>query len=245
MPFACATLKLIPHTRGALAGEVGTTREKVRRLDLPAAAAAFFGITLLVVGLTLGSTYGFRTAKSLAPFLISWIFLFGFFVRENMAPPEVALIPPSFWKIPNMMLLSWLALGSYSSMVFALVGLFQRWEISNHQSPIISALRFLPSCAIGIPLSGPFQKLCERRPGAARWVIGGGNVMVGVGYILFVFSEGQLGAFRLLLQTACIDRSRRLLLEILVHRVDCRARPSCCCFHRYQVSSLSVRPIRR
>jgi len=103
-----------------------------------------FGIILLILGLTLGATYGYKTAKFLVPFLLSWPMMVGFFVWEARLPPGFALIPSNFWFIPNMNLLMLMALGVYSSWGFILIGFLERWQDVNNESPLIAAIRFLP-----------------------------------------------------------------------------------------------------
>ena len=104
-----------------------------------------FAIILLILGLTLGATYGFKTAKFLVPFLLAWPLFVLFFVWEARLPEGFALIPPSFWFIPNMTLLMFVALGVYSAWGFVLLAGLERWQTVDGNSPIIAAIRFLPA----------------------------------------------------------------------------------------------------
>ena len=146
VPFAISAFPLIPHTSGARANEVESQKEKIKRFDLLGAFSMLAAIILLILGLTLGATYGFKTAKFLVPFLLAWPLFVFFFVWEARLPEGFALIPPSFWFIPNMSFLMFVALGVYSVWGFQLIGFLQRWQVVNHQSPtIIAAIRFLPA----------------------------------------------------------------------------------------------------
>jgi hypothetical protein len=76
--------------------------------------AMLFSIILLVLGLTLGASYGFKTAKFLVRYLLSWPISVLFFIWEAQLPESHALVPPSMWRIPNLTLLIVFALGIYS-----------------------------------------------------------------------------------------------------------------------------------
>ena len=145
VPFAASAFLFIPHTSGARANESKSNREKFKRFDMIGALSMLVAIILLILGLTLGATYGYKTAKFLVPFLLSWPLFVAFFVWEARLPPGFALIPPSFWRLPNMILLMWVALGVYSAWGFILIGFLQRWQDVNNESPIIAAVRFLPA----------------------------------------------------------------------------------------------------
>jgi MFS family permease len=113
VPFSVAAFALAPKTSGDRAGEVNSSREKFKRLDLIGCFLMLISIVLLILGLTLGASYGFKTAKFLVPFLLSWPLFGAFFVWEAKLPATHALIPPSTWRIPNLTLLIFFALGIY------------------------------------------------------------------------------------------------------------------------------------
>lgn len=150
MPFAFAALLLVPHTTGYRAHEVSTTKEKFKRTDYPGAGLMLVAIILLILGLTLGATNGFKTASFLVPFLLSWILFGAFFAWEWKLPASFALVPPSFWFIPNMPLLMLLALMVYPIWGITLIAFLQRWQFVWGDSPIIAAVRYLPSGISGI-----------------------------------------------------------------------------------------------
>lgn len=99
---------------------------------------------LVIVGLTFGASYGWRSAKFLAPFILGVLLYPAFFLWESKQGEKTALLPSSIWRIPNVTVL----------IVFALVSL--GWwacnflpfiEVSHlvHGEPIvISAVRTLP-----------------------------------------------------------------------------------------------------
>ena len=124
-PFALSAFYVVPKTKGDRADEITTGREKFKRLDLVGCVSMLIGIILLILGLTLGATYGFKTAKFLVPFLLSWPIFVGFFIWEAKLPTGYALIPPITWRIPNFTLLIFLR------SVSILGGQVNNWSLSN------------------------------------------------------------------------------------------------------------------
>lgn len=152
----------------------------------------FASIVLLILGLTLGATHGFKTAKFLVPFLLSWPLLLAFFVYEARLPPGYALIPPSFWKIPNMPLLIFFSMGIYGWWAVNQLPLVERFIAVFGESPIKAAVRMLPQglAALGVAMVIPplLNKLKS-----ARWPIAIG-MLVGAGaYVLMIYNpEGGI-----------------------------------------------------
>jgi MFS family permease len=74
LPVAGGSVYLIPNSKGSNADTEG----KWKRLDLLGAGSMLAAIVLLILGLTLGASYGWRKPGFLVPFLLSWV-LFGLF----------------------------------------------------------------------------------------------------------------------------------------------------------------------
>jgi hypothetical protein len=72
---------------------------------------------LLILGLTLGASYGWVTASFLAPFLLSVVLFPFFFWWETRVPEAHALLPPAIWRLPNVPVLVAFALITVSSMI--------------------------------------------------------------------------------------------------------------------------------
>ena len=112
VPFGVSALTLIPQSAGKLVEQL-SPRDKLKRLDIVGCFMMLASIILLILGITLGASDGWKKPGFLVPFLLSWPIFIAFFIYEARLPESYALIPPSFWKIPNMTLLIVFALGIY------------------------------------------------------------------------------------------------------------------------------------
>lgn len=59
-------------------------------------------MVLLILGLTFGAAYGFKIAKTLVPFLLSFVFFTFCFVWEAQLSDEYAVLPARTWNIPDL-----------------------------------------------------------------------------------------------------------------------------------------------
>jgi MFS family permease len=109
IPTAIGSLYWIPKPKGTAA----TVESKWKRLDLVGAFTMLAAIILLILGLTLGASFGYKTAGFLAPFLISFVLFPFFFFWEARLPEGYALLPPATWRIPNFTILIVFALFIY------------------------------------------------------------------------------------------------------------------------------------
>lgn len=109
-------------------------------------------VLLLIVALTLGATYGWKSAAFIAPLVISVIAFPFFFWWETKLPETHALIPTSLWSVPNFtvfLAFSLVILGWWSSNFLPYIEMFQ-----IHGDPlIIAALRTLPQGIAAICIS--------------------------------------------------------------------------------------------
>ncbi len=103
-----------------------------------------FAIVLLILGLTLGASYGFRTAKFLVPFLLSFVLFPFFFVWEARLPEEYALLPAKTWKIPNFGTFIVFALFIYGWWAINFLPFVELFVNVHGEKPIIAAVRLLP-----------------------------------------------------------------------------------------------------
>jgi hypothetical protein len=99
---------------------------------------------LLILGLTLGASYGWATASFLAPFLLSVVLFPFFFWWETRVPEAHALLPPAIWRLPNVTVLvafALLSLGWWSSNFVPFIELFHQ---VHGEKTILAAVRTLP-----------------------------------------------------------------------------------------------------
>jgi hypothetical protein len=154
----------------------------------------FASIVLLILGLTLGATYGFKTAKFIVPFLLSFPLLVLFFIWEAKLPDGYALIPPSFWKIPNMSLLIFFALGIYGWWAVNQLPLVERFIAIFNEKPIIAAVRILPQGLAALAVAMVIPPLLGRLK-SARWPIAIGTLLGAAAYLLMIYNrDGQVGS---------------------------------------------------
>ena len=190
IPVSVFSLRWIPKPRG----EQNDVEDKWKRLDLIGAFLMLSSIVLLILGLTLGASYGFKTAGFLAPFLLAWPLLVAFFVWEARIPEEYALLPAKTWKIPNFTVLIVFALYIYGWWSLCFLPMVEIFTKVYGEKPIIAAVRLLPqgvaAGAVTVLLTA-FPVLSSR----PRWLISGAFVLCTIGYILFTQWTGdQLGS---------------------------------------------------
>jgi hypothetical protein len=190
VPFAFAAFALVPKTSGDRAHEVTDNKEKFKRLDIVGCFAMLFSIILLILGLTLGASYGFKTAKFLVPFLLSWPIFVVFFSWESRLPEGYALIPPSTWRIPNFTVLIVFALGIYPWWAVGQLALVERFLVVFGESPIIAAVRMLPQGIAALATAMVIPNVLTKF--GARWPIAAGMLLGAASYLLMIFGEGQI-----------------------------------------------------
>lgn len=109
-------------------------------------------ILLLIVALTLGATYGWKSAGFIAPLVVSVIAFPFFFWWETRLPETHALLPPSLWKVPNFpvfLAFALIILGWWASNFMPFLEMFQ----IHGDSMIVAAVRTLPEGASAMVIS--------------------------------------------------------------------------------------------
>jgi hypothetical protein len=101
-------------------------------------------IILLILGLTLGASYGWTSASFLAPFLLAAVLLPFFFWWETRVPEAHALLPPSIWRIPNVPVLVLFALITLGWWAVNFVPFIELFHEVHGEKTIIAAVRTLP-----------------------------------------------------------------------------------------------------
>jgi MFS family permease len=189
IPAAVASFIYIPKTQGSIANIEG----KWKRLDLVGAFSILAAIILLILGLTLGASYGWKTAGFLVPFLLSFALFPFFFFWEARIPEEYALLPPKTWRIPNFATLIIFALFIYGWWAVNFLPFIEIFVNIHGEKPIIAAVRMMPEgiSAGAVTVTLTVFPVLVARP---RWPITAGMVLSLVGYVLFSQSGSQIGA---------------------------------------------------
>ena len=186
LPICAISFFWIPKPPGAQ----NDVEDKWKRLDLVGAILMLLAIVLLILGLTLGASYGFKTAGFLAPFLLTWPLCIAFFVWEAWLPPEVAILPSKTWRIPNFTLLIVFATFIYGWYAVSMLPLIEIFVNVFDETPFIASLRLFPlgaAAAIFVVILTSFPVLSSR----PRWTIPVAHLAGAVGYVLFVTWSGD------------------------------------------------------
>jgi fatty acid desaturase len=188
LPVALGSLFWIPKPQG----EDSQVDNKLKRLDLIGAFLMLAAIVLLVLGLTLGASYGWKKPGFLAPFLISMVLFPTFFIWESKLPEGYALLPSATWRIKNFTILIILSLFIYSWWSLNFVPLIEIFVKVHGEKAIIAAVRVIPQslAAMAVTALLTFYPKLVARP---RWPITFGLVMSIIGYVLFSQSRTQVG----------------------------------------------------
>lgn len=103
-----------------------------------------FAILLLILGLTLGASYGFGTPAFLVPFLLSLPLFPLFFWWEARLHPSMSLVPSATWNLPNFTL--WIVLATFTSAWWTCnqIPMIEVYVREKGDSSIIAAVRILP-----------------------------------------------------------------------------------------------------
>lgn len=181
LPMALLGFFWIPKEEGEACAI--SQKEKIKRLDLVGSLLMLSAIVLLTLGLTLGASYGFKTAKFLVPFLLSWALFPAFFVWEAKIPQSSALLPAKTWKIPNFAVLIGFALQLYAWWGVNFLAFVDTFTNVRHERAIIAALRILPQGVVAFMVTLFLTKWPQfvKKP---RWPIAAGMVLGIVGYVL-------------------------------------------------------------
>lgn len=140
-PIVFVSFKIVPKREGV---ESKISEAKWRRLDLVGAMLFLSSIVMLILGLTLGASYGWKTAKFLVPFLLSFVLLPLFFVWEGSLKDSHALLPNKTWRIPNFAVFIILTLELYAWWAITLLSFTEIWMNLYGELAIIAAIRHAP-----------------------------------------------------------------------------------------------------
>ncbi|XP_006458909.1 hypothetical protein AGABI2DRAFT_217721 [Agaricus bisporus var. bisporus H97] len=211
----CGALVLIlcPSPKGAPLSALDKAK-RFKRLDIIGVFLMAVGLILFIFGVTSGSTTGWDSARCLAPFLISFIFLIGFFFWEARIPEEMAAIPPSLWRVENFAIIAGCA--TMPIMWWATVQLLYSWIWQNVYgwSPIMTAVRFLPLGVLGFIMSPLTTSLQQRF--SNKWILLVGHLLALIGTALFPFGDSPQHYWRFVFVGFCIGTTGVLIVYTIV-----------------------------
>lgn len=151
------------------------------------------GIILLILGLTLGASYGWKKAGFLAPFLLAWALFAFFFLWEAKLPEEYALLPAKTWRIPNFAVLIVFALYIYGWWAINFLPFVEIFVKVHEEKPIIAAVRLLPQ-GLAAGFMTVFLTVFPKFVSKPRWTIVVGMIASLVGLTMFTqWKDDQLG----------------------------------------------------
>ncbi|EKM77931.1 hypothetical protein AGABI1DRAFT_42601 [Agaricus bisporus var. burnettii JB137-S8] len=188
--------------------------KRFKRLDMLGVFLMTAGLILFIFGVTSGSANGWDSARCLAPFLISFIFLIGFFFWEARIPEEMAVIPPSLWRVENFAILAGCA--TMPIMWWSIVLLLFSWVWQNVYgwSPIITALHFLPLGLLGFPVTPVATSLQQRF--SNKWVLLGGHILALIGTALLPFGDSPQHYWRFVFVGFCIGTTGIIIIFTII-----------------------------
>ncbi|GMK58556.1 hypothetical protein CspeluHIS016_0505880 [Cutaneotrichosporon spelunceum] len=147
VPVGTAALVFIPRR---MARE--TERHRARRLDLPGVLLMLTAVLCLILALTLGATYGWKSPGFIVPLVMSAVAFPAFFWWESRLDDTYALLPPSLWRVPNFavfLAFGLVILGWWASNFLPFIQMF----ILGGDSMVRAAARTLPEGAAAMACS--------------------------------------------------------------------------------------------
>ncbi|KIJ41092.1 hypothetical protein M422DRAFT_255938 [Sphaerobolus stellatus SS14] len=160
---------------------------RIKRLDLPGVSMLTAALVLFIFAVTSGSIVGWGTATVIVPLVLSVFLTALFFIWEARIPKEIAAVPPSIWKYPNLAILIVVSLQPF--MWWASVQFLFSWYFQEifGWSTIKTAVRFLPLGLVSFPIMGLASVL--QQTFSLKWVILFGDLFVLAGTALFPFAD--------------------------------------------------------
>ncbi|TYJ53179.1 hypothetical protein B9479_006207 [Cryptococcus floricola] len=163
-----------------------------RKMDMPGVVMMMGFLVCLILSLTQGPIDGWGAASFVAPFIISWPLIIGFFVWESKIPANTAILPNTVWMITNAIIASLATLipmGFYgtSQLLFA-----NYWQIAFNWKPLHAAVALLPQGIMTL-VTGVLVKSIPALVEKPRWVIPASALLIVGAEVLQITSSGGEG----------------------------------------------------
>ncbi|KAH8101907.1 MFS general substrate transporter [Cristinia sonorae] len=137
LPLAAISTILIPKTENDPAA-------KNQKLDVPGVFAFTASIILLIFALSQAPSFGWGTARVLAPLIISGALFLAFLYWQTRLPEDTALVPPNMWFIPNFLVLVFVSFCTQIYLTGPILILSEYWPVAYRWSPLTIGLHALP-----------------------------------------------------------------------------------------------------
>ncbi|KAJ9092363.1 hypothetical protein QFC21_006864 [Naganishia friedmannii] len=166
---------------------------KLQRLDLVGVFLMTAALLLFILGLTSGTTDGWKNEHFLAPFLISCLLTVAFFVWESRIHEDKALLSMKLLKLPNLILLCFMAMTPYLWWGTVSLALANYYQIVSHHSAILAAARILPIGIAGL-VGGTLVQYVPTMLSRPKWTVIVGVFMAIVpATVLLILADGGHG----------------------------------------------------
>ncbi|KAJ9114008.1 hypothetical protein QFC22_005826 [Naganishia vaughanmartiniae] len=166
---------------------------KLQRLDLFGVFLMTAALLLFILGLTSGTTDGWKNEHFLAPFLISCVLTAAFFVWESKIHEDKALLSMKLLKLPNLVLLCFMAMTPYLWWGTISLSLANYYQIVSHHSAILAAARIIPIGIAGL-VGGTLVQYMPALLSRPKWtIIGGIFIAIVPATVLLILGDGGHG----------------------------------------------------
>lgn len=128
-----------------------------RRLDILGVILMMDALICFILALTEGPVEGWGSAAFIAPFILSFFLVIGFFTWEARIPPKTAVLPSSVWKIPNIIIASLAVMVAFPFWATSQLQYATYWQIVGGWTPIKVAAAMLPQGLTGLVVGGLAQ----------------------------------------------------------------------------------------
>ncbi|WVQ76083.1 hypothetical protein IAR50_005722 [Cryptococcus sp. DSM 104548] len=190
------TLCLLPFSLSSTySAETKEGKEKLPRwrlMDAPGVLLMTGFLICFILSLTQGPIDGWGAVSFIAPFVICWPCVIGFFVWEANISQKTAILPNAVWQITNSIIASLAVLipmgfWGTSQLLYA-----NYWQNAYGWSPLIVAVRMLPQGVMTMVIGGvvQFVPAIIEKP---RWSIPVGSILIVIAEVLQLKSGGGQG----------------------------------------------------
>ncbi|WVQ71582.1 hypothetical protein IAR50_001122 [Cryptococcus sp. DSM 104548] len=163
-----------------------------KKLDLVGAGLLAASLVCFILALTQGPIDGWGAASFIAPFILSFVAIIGFFVWESYIPQKVAVLPSSVWKISNIIIMSLALMIAFPFWGTSQIMYATYFQEVTHWSPIHVAAAMLPQGITGLVVGVASQHIPQiiTKPRISLPI---SSLLIVAAELLQIFSNGGHG----------------------------------------------------